>query len=299
MSDPSSRQTPPQGNAPASPASESDAYRWWLEYRGHRYEIRAVPVVIGRSATCQVVLDDALVSRRHAHVVLDVGDAQVVDLDSVNGVYLNGKRIKERRSLTAGDRVTIGQQDMLVHCVKRPSLSAAATQRFSAETLHGQDSPFGVGRATLSDIGDLSESTSESFDLLGGLAEKVLALGRGDEAERLLSAPLTAARKSAADSKLDVTRAGKAAEWAMKLAVGTGKGEWVDYLFDLYRLIKRPLPAAMVDDLYSVLRRVSQINLAGLRAYVSTLQSVRDELGPADRFLIQRIEGLERLAASR
>ncbi len=298
MSDPSSRR-PTQGDIPVSTTPDGDPYRWWLEYNGHRFEIRGVPVVLGRSATCQVVLDDALVSRRHAHVVIDEGQAKVVDLDSVNGVYVNGQRVKQSRPLEAGDRVTIGQQEMLIHCIKRPSMSAAATQRFSAETLHGQESPFAVGRATLADASDLYESTSESFDLIGGLADKVLALGRGDEAERLLLAPLTAIRKNAANAKLDLAKAGKAAGWALKLASSTGKGEWVDYLFDLYRLLRRPLPAATVDELYSVLRRVSAINLPGLRAYVSALQAARDELGPADRFLIQRIEGLERLAASR
>lgn len=296
MSDPPSRETPTEGLAETP---EPDVYRWWLEYRGHRHELRTIPVVIGRSTTCQIVLDDALASRRHAEVVLEGGVAQLTDLESVNGVYVNGERVKQSRRLAPGDRVTVGQQEMIVYRVKRPSLTTAATQRFTAETLHGRESPFAAGRATLTDMDDLGENTGESFDLLSGLAEKVLALGRGDEAERLMSSPLLAIKKSAADHRLDAARAAKGVAWALKLATATGKGEWVDYLFDVYRMLGRPLPTETVDELYSVLRRVSQVNLAGLRAYVKTLQEARSELGPADRFLTQRIEGLERLAASR
>jgi hypothetical protein len=46
-----------------------------------------------------------------------------------------------------------------------------------------------------------------------------------------------------------------------------------------------------------VLRSVSAINLAGLRDYVAKLRLAQDQLGPTERFLTQRIEGLERIAS--
>ena len=51
-----------------------------------------------------------------------------------------------------------------------------------------------------------------------------------------------------------------------------------------------------MDQLYGVLPRVGQVDLAGLRAYIASLRD-RAEVGPAERFLVGRIEGLERVAA--
>jgi hypothetical protein len=44
-----------------------------------------------------------------------------------------------------------------------------------------------------------------------------------------------------------------------------------------------------------VVRKVTTVNLPSMRAYVELLRSLAK--GPADRFLLNRIEGLERLIA--
>lgn len=52
-------------------------------------------VTIGRSSTCDVVIDDALVSRQHATIVL--GPRPVLrDLNSFNGTYVSGRRLQGR-----------------------------------------------------------------------------------------------------------------------------------------------------------------------------------------------------------
>ena len=65
----------------------------------------------------------------------------------------------------------------------------------------------------------------------------------------------------------------------------------------LYTAVHRPFPAPLVDELHAVLRKTTAVDLAGLRAYVDLLREGSTAFGPADRFLVQRIEGLERLAA--
>ena len=47
--------------------------RFWLESRGQNIELRPGLVLVGRSSGCHIVLDDALVSRRHAAVRRDQG----------------------------------------------------------------------------------------------------------------------------------------------------------------------------------------------------------------------------------
>ena len=66
---------------------------------------------IGRRVTADIVLDDSSVSRRHA-LVLDRGGAPIIADDrSLNGVYVNGRRIREAR-LHHGDEVQIGARVM-------------------------------------------------------------------------------------------------------------------------------------------------------------------------------------------
>lgn len=300
-SDSSSRQTQPrapEGDAEGGPPDAGT--RYWLDYHGHRFDVLERPIVIGRSAVCQVVLDDALVSRRHAQVLLLDEAAVVEDLESVNGVYVNGERVERRCELQVGDRIVIGKQEMVLHGRARTAPPGARTMRFSAETLTGVDAPPLGARPTLTEpLEEDSTHQGDALDLLGGVADKVLALGRGEEAEKILAAYLVNMIDSANRGTVDPAMAEKAAEYGVKLAGATGKGSWVDYVFNLYTPLKRPLPGHVVDELYTVLRRVSGINLGGLRAYVASLRAVREKFGPADRFLTQRIEGLERLASAR
>jgi hypothetical protein len=100
-------------------------------------------------------------------------------------------------------------------------------------------------------------------------------------------------------SPFDPAMPEKAVAYAVKLAAATRKGQWVNYCFDLYGALRRPLPAPIVDQLYDVLRNVSGLGLGPLRNYVAILRSVAHQLGPADRFLIHRIEGLERVASAK
>jgi len=66
---------------------------------------------IGRRPSADIVLDDATVSRRHALVLERDGAPMIADDRSRNGVYVNGKRIREAR-LRHGDEVQIGSSVM-------------------------------------------------------------------------------------------------------------------------------------------------------------------------------------------
>jgi pSer/pThr/pTyr-binding forkhead associated (FHA) protein len=66
---------------------------------------------IGRRAGADIVLDDSTVSRRHA-LVLDRGGRPVIADDrSLNGVYVNGRRVSEA-PLHHGDQVQLGNRVM-------------------------------------------------------------------------------------------------------------------------------------------------------------------------------------------
>lgn len=68
---------------------------------------------IGRSDESEIVLLDPGVSRSHAVVEIAAGEPVVVDLDSTNGTYVNGRRIK-RETLRDGDELRLGNTRLRV-----------------------------------------------------------------------------------------------------------------------------------------------------------------------------------------
>lgn len=68
---------------------------------------------IGRSRECDVVLEDAGVSRRHAELrPLDAAAWTIEDLGSTNGVRVNGRTIEGSYELRTGDRIGMGSTEM-------------------------------------------------------------------------------------------------------------------------------------------------------------------------------------------
>ncbi len=78
---------------------------------------------IGRSLAANLRFDDPTVSRRHALVVRDGEELRVLDDRSLNGVFVNGKRV-ESSLLTHGDEIVVGRHRL--HFVLLDPASAAA-----------------------------------------------------------------------------------------------------------------------------------------------------------------------------
>jgi hypothetical protein len=82
-----------------------------LSWDGERREIDKRRVVLGRSRECDVQVNDPNVSRRHAELRQEGSTYWIVDLDSTNGVEVNGKRVRRAR-LSDGDVVTLGSTEL-------------------------------------------------------------------------------------------------------------------------------------------------------------------------------------------
>jgi pSer/pThr/pTyr-binding forkhead associated (FHA) protein len=83
-----------------------------LTWDGERHEVAKRRVVIGRSKDADVQVTDPNVSRRHAELRQEGATYWVVDLDSTNGVEVNGKRVK-RLKLEDGTRFTVGSTEVM------------------------------------------------------------------------------------------------------------------------------------------------------------------------------------------
>ena len=66
---------------------------------------------IGRSMAADLRFDDATVSRRHALIVNQPEGVRVLDDRSLNGIYVNGRRV-EWSPLSDGDEVSIGRHTL-------------------------------------------------------------------------------------------------------------------------------------------------------------------------------------------
>jgi pSer/pThr/pTyr-binding forkhead associated (FHA) protein len=75
---------------------------------GEHFLLEKEQTSVGRSPDCDVFLDDVTVSRRHALVVRRDGRFFIEDKGSLNGTFLNRRRI-ESGSLEDGDELQIGK----------------------------------------------------------------------------------------------------------------------------------------------------------------------------------------------
>jgi Protein of unknown function (DUF3662)/FHA domain len=93
--------------------AQRQAERVLLAVGGRRLLVPAGGATIGRSRDCDVVLDDAGISRRHAEIRPGSDGWTVQDLGSTNGVLVNGEHVRGARSLRPGDRVGLGSTEIV------------------------------------------------------------------------------------------------------------------------------------------------------------------------------------------
>jgi len=80
--------------------------------KGNVFTIEDAPVVIGRDRTATLCIADASISRRHSQIEKEDEGFVILDLESLNGTFVNDVPVK-RRQLQHGDRVRIGDSQFL------------------------------------------------------------------------------------------------------------------------------------------------------------------------------------------
>lgn len=80
--------------------------------QGTRFELTASTLRLGRDASNTIQFHDTEVSRHHAEIRKVDGDYVLSDLNSSNGTFVNGERVKQH-CLMSGDQVQVGGTLML------------------------------------------------------------------------------------------------------------------------------------------------------------------------------------------
>lgn len=89
------------------------ATRAVLVVEGRRVLVPPPGAVLGRSRECDIVLDDAGVSRRHAEIRPTEEEWVLSDLGSTNGVRINGRVLRGKHALQLGDRIDLGNTELV------------------------------------------------------------------------------------------------------------------------------------------------------------------------------------------
>ena len=146
-------------------------------------------VVIGRGDDCDLRVQHASVSRRHATIRIADGVLRIADLGSHNGTRVNGQPVDEARALASGDVATVGDVVLVVHfstpsAVSRATYGEAGWRRRLVEELD-RATTF---KRTLAVVAILDVEPG-ALAALGGGVRLIDVVGTGDAGQALLLLP--------------------------------------------------------------------------------------------------------------
>jgi hypothetical protein len=293
--------------------------RFRLRFLLQELDLVGPRITLGRSSECQITLEDPLVSRVHAELLVTDSYVRVRDLGSRNGVRVNGALIEGSSELRHNDRLRLGSQDLVFLALGGGLTETARSPRVTGPMAHckhcsrpfpgessacphcGTSVPFGPGDGPETITGvELAAAPSWTFRLIAEVIERALVAGRAPEAERMLEraardidARVTAHRAVGREQVLE------AANFALRLARLKMRPEWAAWAIRLCRAERVVPNAATIEQLESLdaasllaLGPELQAMLAERDALVSTARS-GDELLAEQRIsaLVERATG--------
>lgn len=80
------------------------------EMLGKSYIIDRESILIGRDPSCDICLDDPLISKVHSRITVEEDKIfRIEDLGSTNGTYLNKKKLSKPAQVYYSDRIVLGR----------------------------------------------------------------------------------------------------------------------------------------------------------------------------------------------
>lgn len=177
-----------------------------------------------------------------------------------------------------------------------PAPESGEGDRRTAPAPEANERPSGeVSVARIAKLPPLpSFARPDNLRALATVAEKALALNRAEEAERVAQRALLETMDAARRGEVDAPTAEVAATLAAKLAAALGAGRWFDYAVELYGVRSDFMPAPVVDQLLEAVRKAKPIDKPAFRRYLAGARGSAGD-SPARRFVLQRLEGVQRL----
>jgi len=272
-----------------------------LRVRSTEIDLPLGELLVGRGTDCFLRIDDDLVSRRHARLMVGPDKVLFEDLGSRNGSKVNGARYLGPVELHIGDSFEIGAQVFQLitgaQLEREPTMTMMphrACRRCQllidvrlANCPHcGAPQQAGGGEADeISKVGPLPASPGDmasldtasgrqtfaaSFRLVTGVSDKLLAFGRVDEAERMIAPRLREAlTRVQGGETMDAQLSGEALSRGVKLATATGRDEWYAWIFLFARATARRLDDKTIDELHARMLAHKPATSGAIAAYFS------------------------------
>jgi hypothetical protein len=286
--------------------------RYRLRFLLQEFDLPRGITVIGRSLDCNLTIEDPLVSRQHARIVVDEDGGLVEDLSSRNGVRVNGSSIRGATRLNDGDRVRIGTQDF-VFCRVDPAGKAhskttgvlrlcakcrlpypremvacpncEATEQTDEETLSGS---FGA-----------QNQSAWSVQLLVEALDRALNLGRVADAERIVRrASAQVEELVAAGGVIDARALAAVAAQATSTTLASNDPTWVLWVIDIYRRVDRVPPLTVVERVAEAAAQHPAIVQGALTALLEHVGRTGRTASADDIDGISRLEQVRRMLES-
>ena len=268
--------------------------------------------VLGRSADANLTIEDPLVSRLHARIVIDDNGGRVEDLESRNGVRVNGVLIRGPTRLNDGDRVRLGTQDLIFCRVEQgpprqnkttgvlrlcancrlpyaremvACPNCEATEQLEEQTLQGDDPNHDKGQW--------------GTQLLVEALERALAHGRTADAERIVrraTAELDA--HLASGGALDTQTLAALSVQTTQASIATGDAVWAIWAIDVHRRMNRVPAAGVVRALADASTKHGPSIAGPLRRLVDHIRLRGDGVGLASAADVEALARLDELRRS-
>ncbi|MFL5327939.1 MAG: FHA domain-containing protein [Gemmataceae bacterium] len=105
---------------------------------GDSIPLLLTPLTVGRRESCDIYLDFSNVSGRHCELSFKDGYWSVKDLNSTNGIKVNGRRV-DQIALKPGDKIGIGKRNYEIQY----TTSTEVQRKLEEMTVEQEESVFG------------------------------------------------------------------------------------------------------------------------------------------------------------
>jgi hypothetical protein len=230
--------------------------------------------VIGRASACNLTVEDPLVSREHARILVYPDRAELHDMSSRNGTQLNGKPVEGGERLKHGDRIRVGSYEFtfIVDLPLQQAHHRATMRSFKCpkcQAMHPDGAtacpecgePIAGDRIVDASLDDLrrtgDRTTPVGLELedsyvqhKAGMLDEVLnmaiSMEHWDKAAGFLDTKVAGFEKAVVKGKFDPETLAEISDRCLVVAHGMRDAGRVDWVIDTWTRHAAPMPKPLV-----------------------------------------------------
>lgn len=280
--------------------------RFRLRFLLQEFDLPPGETLIGRSPDCHITIEDPLISRQHARIVVSGGKAVFVDLASRNGSRVNGRPVAGSQELADSDRIRLGAQELVFVKVETDQRHVRST---GAMRLCSRcKTPFPEGPPVCPHCGHAVTAVREE-DTVNGISvpmvrrswilqmladgiEKAVRASKAVEAQRMLKRAAEEIEDRVAAGEVEPAALVRVTDLALRIAKIVGDPQWAVWAVDIHRRAAR-VPAESTVKLIE-----AAMSLPGVGASLQRLVDVFEAGEPCDEADAPQLARIEEVCAN-